>query len=92
MADTPSFLRCALQGLLGPRVASRRAYHQAKAKRLDTIRHRLDRLAVTLLEIAVAPVAPWLRVRAGAALRGLPHAWPHARAKVFAFPGIELPG
>jgi hypothetical protein len=91
MAVTRSFLRCALQDLPGPRVASRRAYHQAKAKRLDTIRHRLDRLAVTRFEIAVASVAPWLRVRAGAALRGLPHAWPHARAKVFAFPGIALP-
>ncbi len=91
MAVTRSFLRSALQGLLAPHVASQRAYHQAKAKRLETISHRLDLLAVTLFKIAVASVAIWLLMRAGAALQWLPYAWPHASSKTFAFLGIALP-
>lgn len=91
MAVTRPFLRSALQGLLAPHVASQRAYHHAKAKRLETISHRLDLLAVTLFKIAVASVAVWLLMRAGAALHWLPHAWPHASSKAFAFLGIALP-
>jgi len=91
MAVTRPFLRSALQGLLAPHVASQRAYHHAKAKRLETISHRLDRLATTLFKIAVASVAIWLLMRAGAALQWLPYAWPLASAKVFAFLGVALP-
>lgn len=91
MAVTRPFLRSALQGLLAPHVASQRAYHLAKAKRLETISHRLDRLAATLFKIAVASVALWLLMRAGAALQWLPYAWPHSSAKAFAFLGVALP-
>ena len=91
MAVTRPFLRSALQGLLAPHVASQRAYHHAKAKRLETISHRLDRFATTLFKIAVASVAVWLLLRAGAALHWLPHEWPHATSKVFAFLGVALP-
>ena len=91
MAVTPGFLRSAVQGLLAPHVASQRVYHQAKAKRLETISHRLDMLAATLFKIAVASVALWLLMRAGAALQWLPYAWPHASSKIFAFLGVALP-
>lgn len=91
MAVDRAFLRCALESLLAPHVVAQRAYHQAKAKRLNTISHRLDRLAATLFKIAVAAVAVWLLMRAGAALHWLPHAWPHATAKPFAFLGVALP-
>ena len=91
MAVTRCFLRPALQGLLAPHVASQRAYHHAKAKRLESISRRLDRFAVTLFKIAVAAVASWLLMRAGAALHWLPYAWPQATAKVFAFLGVALP-
>lgn len=91
MAITRPFLRSALQGLLAPHVASQRGYHHAKAKRLDTISRRLDRLATTLFKVAVASVALWLLMRAGAALQWLPHAWPHASSKAFAFLGVALP-
>jgi hypothetical protein len=91
VAVTPAFLRSALQGLLAPHVASQRAYHIAKAKRLNTISHRLDRFSATLFKIAVAAVAIWLLMRAGAALQWLPYAWPHAAAKTFTFFGVALP-
>lgn len=91
MAVTRSFLRSALQGLLAPHVASQRAYHLAKAKRLETISHRLDQLAASLFKIAVASVALWLLMRAGAALQWLPDAWPHSSSKAFAFLGVAMP-
>lgn len=91
MVVTRSFLRSALQGLLAPHVASQRAYHRAKAKRLETISHRLDRLAAALFKIAVASVAIWLLMRAGAALQWLPQAWPQSSAKAFTFLGVALP-
>ena len=71
-------------------VYKRQAYHHAKAKRLENISRRLDRFAATLFKIAVAAVAAWLLMRAGAALHWLPHAWPQATAKVFAFLGVCL--
>lgn len=91
MAVTRAFLRSALQGLLAPHVAAQRAYHHAKAKRLDTISLRLDRLSASLFKVAVGAVAVWLLMRVGAALGVLPHAWPHATSKAFAFLGVALP-
>ncbi|HVK51939.1 MAG TPA: hypothetical protein VM469_09420, partial [Pseudoxanthomonas sp.] len=91
MAVTRAFLRSALQGLLAPHVAEQRAYHQAKAKRLETISHRLDSLAATLFKIAVASVAFYLLMRAAAWMHWLPYAWPQASSKFFAFLGIALP-
>ncbi|WP_334177929.1 hypothetical protein [Pseudoxanthomonas sp.] len=91
MAVTRAFLRSALQDLLAPHVASQRAYHHAKATRLNTISHRLDLFAATLFKIAVASVAVWLLMRAGAALHWLPYAWPHGSSKAFAFLGVALP-
>ena len=91
MAVTRPFLRSALQGLLAPHVASQRAYHHAKAKRLETISHRLDSLSETMFKVAVASVAIWLLMRAGAALQWLPYAWPHATSKAFVFLGVALP-
>ena len=91
MTVTRAFLRSALQGLLAPHVASQRAYHHTKAKRLETISHRLDRLSETLFKVAVASVALWLLLRGGAALHVLPPEWAHASAKPFAFLGVALP-
>ena len=91
MIVTRAFLRSALQGLFAPHVASQRAYHQAKCKRLETISHRLDRLAVTLFKVAVGAVALWLLLSAGAALQWLPHEWPNASSNTFGFLAVALP-
>ena len=91
MIVTRAFLRSALQGLFAPHVASQRAYHQGKSKRLETISHRLDRLAVTLFKVAVAAVALWLLLSAGAALQWLPHEWPNTSSNTFGFLAVALP-
>lgn len=91
MTVTRAFLRSVLQGLFAPHVASQRAYHEAKSKRLETISHRLDRLAVALFKLAVASVALWLLLSAGAALHWLPHEWPNTSSNAFGFLAVALP-
>ena len=91
VAVTRAFLRAALERLVAPHVAEQCAYHQAKARRLNLISQRLDHLAESLFKLAVAAVATWLLLRAGAALNWLPDAWPQASAKSFAFLGVALP-
>jgi len=91
MTVTRAFLRSALQGLLLPHVVSQRSYHQVKSKRLETISHRLDRLAVTLFKVAVGAVALWLLLSAGAALQWLPHEWPNTSSNTFGFLAVALP-
>lgn len=91
MTVTRAFLRSVLQGLFAPHVASQRAYHEAKCKRLETISHRLDRLAVALFKLAVASVALWLLLSAGAALHWLPHEWPNTSSNAFGFLAVALP-
>jgi hypothetical protein len=91
MAVDRPFLRAALQGLLAPHVAAQRVYHNAKARRLETVNQRLDHLAETLFKVAVASVSIWLLMKAGVALHFLPQNWPHATSKFFAFLGVVLP-
>lgn len=91
MTVTRAFLRSALQGLLATHVSSQRAYHQVKAKRLETISYRMDRLAVALFKVAVGSVAVWLLLSAGAALHWLPQAWPQTSSNAFGFLAIALP-
>lgn len=91
MAVTGAFLRDALQHLLAPHVTGQRAYHQAKARRLDTVHHRLDRVAVTAFKLAVASVSAYLLLKAGAALGLLPHDWPARASKTLSFLGVALP-
>ena len=90
-AMTPAYLRAALANLLAPHVAAQRAYHQAKAVRLDTVHRRLDGMAVALFKLAVVSVSVYLLLKAGAALQLLPAAWPEHSAKAFTFLGIALP-
>lgn len=91
VAVTRPFLRAALQRLVEPHVAAQRAYHLAKARRLNRISHGLDHLAESLFKLAVAAAATWLLLRAGAALHWAPAAWPQVTSKAFAFLGVALP-
>lgn len=88
---TDAFLQAALKDLLAPHVASQCIYHHAKAKRLETVHHRLDHFAETLFKLAVASVATYLLLKAGAALHLLPHEWPVGLSKLFSFLGVALP-
>ena len=88
---TGDFLRAALTDLLAPHVASQRAYHDAKAKRLAKVHHHLDRLAGSLFKLAVVSVSIYLLLKGAAALDLIPHDWPTNSSNVFAFLGVALP-
>lgn len=88
---TGEFLRAVLTDLLAPHVASQRAYHDAKAKRLARVHHRLDRLAEGLFKLAVVSVSTYLLLKGAAALHLIPLAWPTNSSNVFTFLGVALP-
>jgi hypothetical protein len=88
---TAAFLRAGLRDLLAPHVASQRAYHHAKAKRLAMVHHRLDRLAETLFKLAVVSVATYLVLKGASVLHLVPHGWPDAVSKISSFLGVALP-
>lgn len=88
---TNAFLRASLADLVAPHVAAQQAYHHAKAKRLETVHHRLDHLAGNLFKLAVVSVTAYLLLKAGAALHLVPHEWPAGTSKIFTFLGVALP-
>jgi len=88
---TGEFLRTALTDLLAPHVAGQGAYHEAKAKRLARVHHRLDRLAGSLFKLAVVSVSIYLLLKGAAALDLVPHDWPTSSSSAFTFLGVALP-
>ena len=75
-ALTRDYLRRGLEGAVLPHVAGQRAYHLAKAHRLETVHHRLDKAAETCFALAVASVIAYLALK-GAGLAGI--GWKAAR-------------
>ena len=88
---TAAYLRAVLEGLIAPHVSSQRAYHTAKAERLATVHHGLDRMSERSFQLAVVAAALFL-VLAAAHAAGLVGDRPFAGlAKVFTFLGVALP-
>ena len=91
MATSAAYLRTMLQQLLDSHVITQRDYHIAKADRLTTVHHRLDKFAARLFQLAVVSVMTYLTLVAGAAAGVIPQHWPHASAKLFTFLGVLFP-
>lgn len=70
VATTRDYLRAGLEGIVLPHVAAQRAYHAAKAHRLETVHHRLDKVAESCFALAVASVLAYLTLK-GAGMAGL---------------------
>jgi hypothetical protein len=91
VAISQRYLRQAACGLLHNHVVQQRDYHHAKAKRLATVHHRLDRFAEALFILAVVSVSAYLSLKVGALL----HLWPMAVSErwsyLFTFQGVLLP-
>ncbi len=85
------YLRLILQDQVVPHVVSQRDYHLAKAARLHTVHHRLDKAAQTCFFFAVLSVAAYLSLAVGAAMAWIPDSWPYATAKLFTFLGVAFP-
>ncbi len=86
-----AWLRAVLDGLLIPHLAGQRDYHRSKARRLDTVHHRLDRLSIVAFQLAVVAVAFWLLMWAGGALGVVPAVLAEKTAKLFTFLGVMFP-
>ncbi len=91
VAVTREYLRAGLDGAVLPYVAGQRAYHQAKARRLERVHHGLDKTAETCFALAVASVTAYLVIK-GAGLAGwVPKALAGDLSPVFTFLGVAFP-
>ena len=91
MVVTAPFLRGVLAFMRDHHVASQRAYHEDKARRLKRAQHNLHRLSESLFILAMCSVALYLAIVAGSAAGWLPASWPHETAKIFTFFGVLFP-
>lgn len=88
---TRDYLRAGLSTAVLPHVAAQRAYHAAKAHRLEAVHHRLDRTAATCFVLAVASVLAYLMVK-GAGVAGIvPKGLAADLSPVFTFLGVAFP-
>ena len=88
---TPNWLRAVLDGLLIPHLVGQRDYHRGKARRLDHVHHRLDRVSTISFQLAVVAVAVWLVLWAGSVIGLLPAELAEKTAKLFTFLGVLFP-
>ncbi|KAF0175648.1 MAG: hypothetical protein FD160_3086, partial [Caulobacteraceae bacterium] len=91
VAVTPAYLRQALTDLLDKHVTVQRDYHHAKASKLTTVHHNLDRLSEALFQLAVVSVAAYLSVMIFNAWRPIEKHALKEIANVFTFLGVLLP-
>jgi hypothetical protein len=85
------YLRAVLERVVLKHVRGQRGYHLAKARRLSTVHHRVDRVAEMCFKLAILSVSLYLLCSAGAELGLLPAEWPEAGAKLFTFLGVAFP-
>lgn len=90
-AVTPAYLRAALETLLDPHVTRQRDYHIAKAARLTSVHHKLDRVSEVSFVLAVASVALFLILLVAGRLGAVSHDALYAATKWFTLLGVVLP-
>lgn len=88
---TQDYLRAGLSEVVLPHVTAQRAYHEAKAHRLERVHHRLDKAAEACFALAVASVAAYLAIK-GAGMAGIaPKPLAAALSPLFTFCGVAFP-
>lgn len=88
---TRDYLRAGLSAVALPHVAAQRAYHTAKAQRLERVHHRLDHAAETCFKLAVVSVLAYLLVKGGGVIGALPKGWAQDSSPLFTFLGVAFP-
>jgi hypothetical protein len=88
---TRGYLRAGLSGVVLPHVTAQAAYHEAKAHKLETVHHRLDKAAETCFALAVASVLGYLACKLGGAAGVLPKGLAGSLSPVFTFLGVAFP-
>jgi hypothetical protein len=88
---TKDYLRAAAGPLLDSHVTAQRDYHWAKARRLRTVHHRLDRLSGRLFQLAILSVSTYLLTAAAGALGLIGPDMLHGVAKYASYLGVVFP-
>ena len=91
VAVTRAYLRAGLTGAVLPHVAGQRAYHEAKAHRLERVHHRLDTAAETCFALAVASVVAYLALKGAGAAGMMPKHMASELSPFFTFCGVAFP-
>ncbi len=91
VAVTKDYLRVGLAGAVLPHVAAQRAYHAAKAHRLETVHHRLDKVAESCFALAVASVTAYLVLKGAGAAGLVPGHLASDLSPFFTFCGVAFP-
>jgi hypothetical protein len=91
VAVTRDYLRAGLGEVALPHVAGQRAYHEAKAHRLETVHHRLDRAAEACFALAVVSVLAYLAFKFGGMAGVLPKYLAGDLSPLFTFLGVAFP-
>lgn len=91
VAVTRDYLRSGLAGVVLPHVIAQAAYHTVKAERLETVHHRIDKVAEACFALAVASVATYLALK-GLGIAGVvPKHLASELSPVFTFFGVAFP-
>jgi len=88
---TRDYLRSGLAGAMLPHVTGQRAYHTAKAHRLETVHHRLDKAAEACFALAVASVLAYLGLKGAGVLGWAPKHLASDLSPIFTFAGVAFP-
>lgn len=88
---TRAYLRAGLTGVALPHVVTQRAYHEAKAHRLEKVHHRLDRAAGACFVLAVVSVLAYLLLKFAGVAGFLPKALAAELSPLFTFLGVAFP-
>jgi len=88
---TRAYLRAGLAGAALPHVSAQRAYHEAKAHRLEAVHHGLDRAAETCFALAVASVSAYLLCKLGGMASVVPKHLADDLSPLLTFCGVAFP-
>jgi len=88
---TKAYLRAGLAEVVLPHVTAQRAYHAAKAHRLERVHHRLDRAAEACFIFAVIAVLAYFLIKLGGIAAVLPKPWAATTSPLFTFLGVAFP-
>ncbi|MCL9999308.1 MAG: hypothetical protein NBV68_08000 [Erythrobacter sp.] len=90
-ALTRDYLRSGLEGAVLSHVSAQRAYHAAKAHKLETVHHRLDKAAEACFAFAVGAVLGYLLLKGAGAAGLVDKHLAGQLSPLFTFLGVAFP-
>lgn len=88
---TREYLRAGLEQIVLPHVSAQRRYHIDKAHKLETVHHRLDKVAESCFALAVASVLAYLGLKGAGAMGLVDKHLAGTLSPLFTFFGVAFP-